>query len=65
MEEGTSVLSSLAKCMPTCFTNWMSDFLNLFSPTACTKNIEFSVTTHCTTAFLTIKTNVENVLYNA
>jgi len=63
-EEGPSVLSSLAQCIPTCFTNWMSDFLTLFSLTSCTKNIKFPVTTHHTT-FLTIKTNVENELYNA
>jgi len=55
-EEGPSALSSLAQCMPTCFTN----FLTLFSPTSCTKNIIFSIMTHCTTSFLTIKTNVEN-----
>jgi len=64
-EEGPSVLSSLAQCMPTSFTNWMSDFLTLFSPSSCTKNIKFSITTHRTTSFLTIKTNVENELYNA
>jgi hypothetical protein len=63
-EEGPSELPTLAQYMPACFMNWMRNFLTLYSLTSCTKNIKFSITTHCTTQLLTIKIHVQSVFHN-
>jgi hypothetical protein len=62
-EDRPSVLSSVARYIPACFMNWISDFLTLNSKTSFTRNIKLSLTIHCTTQLLTMTTHVQSVLH--